>query len=313
MTIGTCALCLKEAQLRISHILPKFVFQDLKETSPTAIREINKPNLRVQDFLKLPLLCSDCEELFSKWEHKFSEKIYDPFHTMPSTEAKIMPYDDWAIRFAVSISWRALYYYKYKQPAALEECSPLQNNLIESALEFWKEFLLGKSSSLGKFNQHIVPFDPVKHYSGDKTAPYLNRYLMRSVGLSLIVLPNRVYTYAKLRRLLILGRIQDKHPEEWKDTEIAMRRGNIGKPILRAPYMLENHIIKCANRIPELDDAMSPKQKAIIQSEITAKADRIANSEVFEAFLYDLNLFGDEAFKQDDTPQKIGKSSSCTT
>jgi hypothetical protein len=113
---GKCALCNKVTELEESHIIPKFVFKWLKETTPTAIRNLGTPNKRVQDGFKEYLLCHECEDLFNKWETKFCEQVFLPIHDKPAP----IKYGPWALKFAVSVSWRVLTY-RYKQTTYLSE------------------------------------------------------------------------------------------------------------------------------------------------------------------------------------------------
>ena len=98
-----CALCKKIKDLKESHIIPKFVGEWLKETSATGyLRDGASPNLRKQDIIKEHLLCHECEENLSKYEKRFSEEIFVPFH---SGKREFL-YDDWLIKFIISMSWR---------------------------------------------------------------------------------------------------------------------------------------------------------------------------------------------------------------
>ena len=103
---GKCKLCGKEAKLKISHFIPKFVGKWVKETSATGfIRESNEIDKRAQDIAKEYWLCSDCEGLFSEWERKFSNKIFYPFVNKGQSVAT---YGKWMSKFCASLSWRTL-------------------------------------------------------------------------------------------------------------------------------------------------------------------------------------------------------------
>ena len=56
-----CKLCHSQKTLRKSHIVPKFVSHYLKETSLTGyLRMSSNINKRVQDGIKIKLLCDEC-------------------------------------------------------------------------------------------------------------------------------------------------------------------------------------------------------------------------------------------------------------
>ena len=46
---GVCALCRKEADLELSHIVPKMVVRELKKTSVGQLRSTENPNGTMQD------------------------------------------------------------------------------------------------------------------------------------------------------------------------------------------------------------------------------------------------------------------------
>src|SRR5262245_14566714 len=104
-TKGRCRLCHDEAPLQLSHVLPAFVTRWLRETSVGHIRMVETPNRRVQDGPKAHLLCTKCEQVFSGWEKAFAERIFEPFHASGVGETRVR-YQDWALEFATSVSWR---------------------------------------------------------------------------------------------------------------------------------------------------------------------------------------------------------------
>ena len=66
---GICRLCYCDAELQESHVIPAFVFRWLRETGPTPhMRISDEPNRRVQDGLKYPWLCRDCEQMLGGWQ-----------------------------------------------------------------------------------------------------------------------------------------------------------------------------------------------------------------------------------------------------
>ncbi len=106
--IQQCRLCDKEKSLEISHIVPKFIFRHLKKTSPTGyIRATENPNRPVQDGIKLPFLCGDCEDIFSKWETLFANKVFYPYQ---NDEAQEFKYEEWLTKYLASVSFRVLVY-----------------------------------------------------------------------------------------------------------------------------------------------------------------------------------------------------------
>jgi len=82
--IGICKLCLCEKELRHSHILPEFMYQNIYDLAPKRLYKltinINKTEeskKRIeQKGIREYLLCGDCEVLLSKYESYAAETIY---------------------------------------------------------------------------------------------------------------------------------------------------------------------------------------------------------------------------------------------
>ena len=143
---STCELCCKEKDLRESHIIPKFVFDWQKESSGTGfLRSSRVPNRRVQDGAKEYMLCSDCETLFNQWETSFATNIFHPLNRRENIQFE---YRSWLLKFAVSVSWRCLTWYR---PDTLPGISALGKDLIAKALHTWREFLLNQCPHTGSF------------------------------------------------------------------------------------------------------------------------------------------------------------------
>jgi hypothetical protein len=89
MPITPCRLCGETKELQESHILPGFGYRWMKETSATGyLRFGPQPNRRVQDGVKVFLLCADCEQRFNLWETQFANRIFHPM-TQSNTSAEL--------------------------------------------------------------------------------------------------------------------------------------------------------------------------------------------------------------------------------
>lgn len=86
-----CALCGNEAELELSHTVPKMAVRTLKKTAIGNIRSTENPNKTIQDSEKLYMLCGDCEDLFSEKETWFANKIFHPYLKKEKT---IFDYDE---------------------------------------------------------------------------------------------------------------------------------------------------------------------------------------------------------------------------
>lgn len=295
-----CALCSKQVELRESHIIPKFVFNWLKDTGGP-IRSKSEPNLRVQDGVKESLLCDDCERLFSEWEKLFCEKLFLPLHGDYTVTTPIR-YEYWALKFAVSVSWRVLLY--YYQLHDLSHFSKKQQTAALGALVVWKGFLLGELQHPGRFEQHLVTVDVIKNYIGPKISPFLNRYLTRSVHMDVICTQTSAMVYTKMGRVIIFGNIQG-NTTRWKGTKLHVNKGLVMQKGYRLPQSIAAYWNNKANEVAEALSKVSPKQKQIIERNILENIDKLATSDFFRGMQYDVFHSGKNAFITDSMENNL--------
>ncbi|WP_114909176.1 hypothetical protein [Haemophilus haemolyticus] len=107
--IGTCRLCdTEKILLKESHIIPKFIYDWIKETSPTPyLRYSDNVNKREQDGIKVYLLCNSCEQRLSSWEDKFSREIFRKIANY-RTQSKELNVSKESLLAIISIFWRKL-------------------------------------------------------------------------------------------------------------------------------------------------------------------------------------------------------------
>jgi hypothetical protein len=296
---GKCALCNRDTELSLSHIIPKFVFSWFKESTPSPIRSNRVPNKRIQDGPKQYLLCSDCEKLFSGWERNFFEHLFLPLHSNPTLTTPLR-YGHWALKFAVSVSWRVLLY--YHQLHDLSHFSEKQRECAQNALDVWRGFLLGEVSHPGQFEQHLLPVDVVKSHSGPAISPFLNRYLLRSVHMDVICSNTSAMVYSKMGHLILFGFIQEDS-KRWKGTKLRVNNGLVMPRDYRLPKNIAVYWNEKANEGTKALASVSPRQKQKIQEAILKNADELANSELFRAIQYDVLHSGKNAFRYPESEE----------
>jgi hypothetical protein len=291
---GKCALCNKDRKLKSSHIIPKFVFSWLKDSASSAIRMTFEPNKRVQDGEKQNLLCSDCEELFGKWGKKFCEQVFIPLHN-DSTNVTRIRYGAWALKFAVSVSWRVLlYYYKLND---ISHFSERQRDMAQRALEVWRGFLLGELQSPEQFEQHLLPIDAIDSHPGLTISPFLNRYLLRSIHMDVICSKKSAYVYTKMGHLILFGFIQEKNPKRWSGTKMHVNKGVIMPRTYCLPQTIADYLNAKADGSAKSLASTSLRQQQIIQKSIYDNVEEFIDSEIFRAMQYDVYHSGEKAFK----------------
>lgn len=111
MRNDSCKLCYKKSNLVISHVVPRSITKWLKNTAATPfLRGGKNPEMRVQDGLKLPLLCQECEQRLSPYEQYFMERIFLPINSaqLPYQGPDSFTYDYRLFYFLVSVWWRTI-------------------------------------------------------------------------------------------------------------------------------------------------------------------------------------------------------------
>ncbi len=288
--IELCALCLNEQPLRTSHVLPAFAFRWLRETSATGhIRSGEAPNKRVQDGMKLPLLCQDCETLFSSFETAFSSRVFYPYTENPK---RPYAYENWMLKFCVSISWRVLE--SARRRGKLHSLSDQYTPYVMNALQAWREFLISSSPHPGEFEQHLLPLYLVDRSTNIPNMPTnINRYFMRCIDIDIAYSGAVIFTYAKLGPFVIMGLV--KNPKEkWVGTKVHLRFGSVSARRFELPLGLMNYIFDRARNYQSIYEQVSDAQWERIDQTIMSNLDRVSASQEFEAMAQDALLFGEQ-------------------
>lgn len=219
--MGKCSLCNKEKKLQKSHIIPKFVGKKLKSTSGTGfMRGGLDPSKRLQDFIKISLLCKSCEQRFSKLETYFANEIFLPFI---EKRVQSFKYDDRLLKFVISLNWRTL----VVTSNDFRQGQTKLVNYIADAEETWRKYLLGDSDDLGLYEHHIFFLDYVKE--GEDLPDGFQQYTLRGVDVTLVGNEERVFVYSKFPSIIFVSSIYPHHLEGWQGTKIH-EAGKISTP-----------------------------------------------------------------------------------
>lgn len=292
VTNGVCKLCLRAGlALRGSHVIPSFVFRWMRQSSIGFMRDGNNADVRVQDGPKYPWLCDECEHRLSAWEKPFAEQVFSYVHGT-SADQKPVAYGPWALKFAASVSWRALLFAR-EQPAW--GITGENAALGERAQERWRRFLLDGEEHPGPFEQHVLFLDAPAKVTGP-ASPFLSRYLTRAVALDLLTSKSTCLTYAKLCRVVVFGFVREPLAKKWRGTKLHVRKGLMGGTA-HVPAGILHYFNAKADDAGASAAKMSPRQKAKVD-EVFRKTplDRLAASEAFRAVRADVALSGREAF-----------------
>ena len=286
---GRCKLCGKEAELEVSHFIPKFIGRWLKKTSITGyLRESNEVDKRAQDIAKEYWLCGNCEDIFSKWETKFSNVIFYPFVNKGTSSVN---YGSWLSRFCASLSWRTLTHIRSKN----SEDKPADYiNSLNQAEHHLAEFLLGKKDNLYQYEQHLFPLDRIESTSKSGLPPNINRYFLRTIAMDIVGNSKELYTYTKLPSFIILGVIKTSDANLMRSSRVALKSGDISPRKYHWPNGFIDYIIEQSNKVDELGKQVNSEK---LEQFIRDNPEKAVNSKLFEAFMHDYKMFGDDVFK----------------
>ncbi|MBZ0215544.1 MAG: hypothetical protein K8F25_03240, partial [Fimbriimonadaceae bacterium] len=259
------------------------------------IRNTENPSRRVQDGLKFPWLCGDCEGHFNLYETAFATKVFHPWH---SGNYRII-YEDWLLKFCVSISWRVLKYARghNKRVSYTDE----QQRLMEHAEARWRAFLRGEAPHPAKFEQHILIFDIAESTDIPDLPTNFNRFMTGAVTFDIVGSERSLMTFAKLGGFMIFGIIQ-KGPNRWDGTKVHVKHGLLKPDHFKVPAGLLDLFREKAQYSATAMSNISPAQRMKIDKNILDNRDAFAESDQFASIKADAMMFGELAVLwKDDT------------
>ena len=290
--MGRCALCETDAELRNSHIVPRFVFKYLTDTSPGLLRFGENPNLRVQDGTKIKLLCHECEQLFSEWEREFAQRVFIPFHKKNPTEFMQYAYGPWGMKFVASVAWRTVQLFR-RSGEDMDHLSEERLAKLLAAEDAWRALMLGERERPGDFELHVYQLPPpVGLPEGVEHSKYLSRYLSRSVDLDIPASTEEVFVYAKLAELTLLGFVESRRFREWHGGRLRPKTGLIGSRNLAFPLAFWEYVNYRAGQSGEAFSSLSDRQRQKIDEIARKDLDATQESPAFQALASDVFLFG---------------------
>ena len=282
--VGTCRLCKQKMELQGSHIIPKMFYDLIKRNSLTArIRGTDNPNIPIQDGVKIPFLCHECEEKFSNYETGFS-RIYRNYAGSFGT-AEFDSDSDILRYFLLSIGWRVLQYLREKdiKDLTVEEYEAIDSKLEEWRLALWNE----DHESIRKQKQYIIPTTRLSYFNKFPTRRISN------IGFDFHPFGpensfRSAFSTTQIPYLLFLSMV-------WGEEKL-LADYEIGKKIVPADFQLpetlnwqldEFHI----NKFGDADQALSDSQREKIEDLVSAKTKGVVSveslSEAYQRILKD--------------------------
>lgn len=213
-----CSLCGGNKPLKESHIIPSFVGNWLKKTSATGyLRQVVNPNIRKQDITKQKLLCGECELSFSVHENKFAKNVFVPYvyteldnWSVAQGIIKEIAYEKWLLKFIISLQWRSVILYNWKDLKVDKPTNDIFQEKIEKVKISWKNYLLGKQTEPGKTSNYILFLQNLSAGEGTlppNIHPKVNSYLCRAIDTTIAYSRNSIFLFTKLGPIVIISAI----------------------------------------------------------------------------------------------------------
>lgn len=235
-------------------------------------------------------LCRPCEARFSVLERRFANELFNPWS---AGEVRRVDYDDWLIRFCVSVSWRVLRHGMDQQP--MDHLDEVRRAAATGAEETWRRFLLGELPHPGRYEQHIIPWmGPLKGGPQHDLPDNFNRYLMRGTGIDVFTTGGgAAFTCAKMGRFSVFGTIAPAR-DKWEGTKVRLN-GRLPCQRLVFPGFLREYLKAQALMLRDADRAIPAHQRKWIEEELRRNPTRFLASDQFAVMMHDADAFGIEA------------------
>ncbi|RZA10182.1 MAG: hypothetical protein EOP10_35200, partial [Proteobacteria bacterium] len=229
----------------------------------------------MQDLPTLPLFCFDCEQRLSRDEKSFKEKLFAP---ILEEFRKEFEYEEWLLRFAVSLAFRTICYYEAINP----ERDPVRSAQLLGASYRWQKYLLGKEIDPGPGEHHMFVADPVtQNFDGARRA--MNTYLLRSVSVDIIWAHDRAVVVSKLPWFLFASEVTERSLVGWNDTKIATSgKVPVTQSINDEPFI--EYMLDRATEGVRGIKSMSAKQQEVVSRQTLGSPERVLNSQTFDLY-----------------------------
>lgn len=262
-----CALCLRTTTLCLSHVAPKFLLRWMRRrTHASTFRDTSNVNVPLQDLPKLPLLCHDCEQRFSKLESAVARHF---LRVLLDEDRQIVEYGPELHRCIVSIAWRMLVVYR-RIPVDLDAQRAVPPRLVtavDDVLERWRLYLLGAPSH-GAEPLYVVTLD-------DRHGPLHGRLTNFQLEGVVTMAPIRVeggtpFLYIRLMRFVFL--VSLGAPLLWvPDNRVIHPGGGFYERSFDVPAPVERLVLASVNELLERTRGMSRQQLKKLLDEAEAK------------------------------------------
>lgn len=251
----------------------------MKDTGPGRLRQATKPNVRRQDGLKERILCEECEQLIAKDEKRFAEHVFRPFLDNPR---EVIRYDEFLIRFAVSLAWRVL----VTEIGRDREHQGFDSKLSEAELE-WRRFLLRKGSLKNYDRLHVFLTDVLQ--SNTQPVTILNQYLTRFTDGCIAMSESACAICVKFSRFVFWSEISEFDPSDWVGTRISCSTGILKEPQEVRDGRFGNFLLHRAKLASEnYWNGISERQQSLIEDRFKEAAPGLVGTDFWRSLRADM-------------------------
>jgi hypothetical protein len=217
-----CDLCGDLADLRDSHVIPRFVLKYIKKSGATPfMTKVDNPENRFQDHTET-LLCADCEAEFNQFERPFAGKIFHPYMR---GEKQVFEYTDWLQKFIISVNWRLM----ISELSSWEELRTHDCEAVRDAKQMWGEILQrNESLNSNPYTHHMVFLDKLDLQSNPDELPEKWEFYRDRAVDGTVIEGSGTHYYFKFPRIAFVSCIQPPGMPEFRNTQIR-KSGEIGK------------------------------------------------------------------------------------
>jgi hypothetical protein len=181
------------------------------------------------------MLCGSCEARLSDWERQVATTIFRPIHRDQIGEFQ---YGSWFLKFAVSLSFRALKYYEGCVRAEPDQVASVVKH-CNTAIKDWAAYLLGHTDALAPHAHHCVVLPAMKEQANDHRS--LRSFFDGVIDFQPAIAPpdGGIYVVSKMCRLCIIGTIKPERHSEWVNTHIASEGGSFRLPFATPSWFID--------------------------------------------------------------------------
>ncbi|WP_339745965.1 hypothetical protein [uncultured Rubinisphaera sp.] len=313
--VSNCANCEKNPPIENSHILPKWTIRHALHGSVTGIlRATDNINRRLQDAEKVPLLCRDCENSFSKVENEAAKQFRAGAIAHGGT------YNADFFRFLVSILWRV----GMVRTDQVKNEAPRFSAAMASAIQIWYDFLQGSRADVGEYPVWFDILDLalakkvnacMKSISTDTrgAAPVINRYFADWLGCEVTVYEKSGFAlvWAKTSEWIIVGVVDVPDKTNHTSIQLSPSGGSFPSADHTLPPVVLATLGNQSWECMRVSSAMKPAQRDKIQESWKQNKAKVPASKQSKALEADLEMFGDDAWVELPEPKGGVKGQSC--